>query len=87
MFRTGDPNDSRTATDPKLLTRTPHSKLDQLPNFRAHGSSGFWPHPKAQRTHDIRPLGPKTILYKAFGLFCRLRVRGLAVDWEPGPQK
>ena len=25
--------------------------------------------PKALRTHNIRLLGPKTILYKAFGLF------------------
>ena len=27
------------------------------------------PNPKALRTHNIRLLGPKTILYKAFGLF------------------
>ena len=27
------------------------------------------PSPKALRTHIIRLLGPKTILYKAFGLF------------------
>ena len=26
-------------------------------------------YPKALRTHNIRILGPKTILYKAFGLF------------------
>ena len=27
------------------------------------------PFPKALRTQNMRPLGPKTILYKAFGLF------------------
>ena len=26
-------------------------------------------YPKALRTHNIRLLGPKTILYRAFGLF------------------
>ena len=27
------------------------------------------PYPKAPRTHILRLLGPKTILYRAFGLF------------------
>ena len=33
------------------------------PIFRIH------PYPKAPRTHMLRLLGPKTISYRAFGLF------------------
>ena len=36
---------------------------------RVHvGSVGFIVYPKALRTHNMRLLGPKTVLYKAFGL-------------------
>ena len=31
--------------------------------------SMIWTTPRALRTHILRLLGPKTILYKAFGLF------------------
>ena len=42
----------------------------QAPCARDHASAaGMWLFPRDLRTHILRPLGPKTILYKAFGLF------------------
>ena len=36
---------------------------------RSHRPPGIMVLPKALRTHNVRLLGPKIILYEAFGLF------------------
>ena len=41
---------------------------------RMYCYGGYFPKPKALRTHIYRLLCPKTILYKAFGLISSLRV-------------
>ena len=41
-------------------------------------------YPMAPRTHILRLLGPKTILYTAFGLFCAIGLYWVYEDSESG---
>ena len=53
-----------------MLTRCLRRSEDQLLQAELGGSSNSpLYNPKALRTHILRLLGPKTILFKAFGLF------------------
>ena len=56
--------------EPWLSKGTSERALAQMKfHLRIEWCQASNPNPKALRTHIWRLLGPKTILYKAFGLF------------------